>query len=72
MSALVPGPVLALLAELSEATTEIINRHWEADEKRTDSTIPSFGFFEVQIRTGDGILARFMEEGVELYPGSAK
>lgn len=65
---LVAAPVLALLAELERTTSEIINRHWDADDKTASPSLKHHDFFEIRVHTGDGLLARFMEEGVDLYP----
>jgi hypothetical protein len=74
MTATVSGIALALLAELERATSEIIERNFAADEKSSgNSRLSDYGPFEVRVYGADGYLARFLEEGVELYPeeGSA-
>ena len=71
MTATVSGIALALLAELEQATSEIIQRHFTADEKRERHTLTHYGPFEVRVYGADGYLARFLEEGVELYPEEA-
>ena len=68
MSVTVSGIILSLLAELESATSEIIERHFAADEKRTSKTLVYYGPFEVRVYGADGYLARFIEEGVDLYP----
>ena len=68
MSTTVSGIALSLLAELESATSEIIERHFVADEKRALQTLIHYGPFEVRVYGADGYLARFMEEGIDLYP----
>ena len=62
------GAALALLVELEAATTEIINRHFDNDEKRDEQHLRHYGSFAVRIYTDNGLTASFMEEGIDLYP----
>ena len=68
MSATIAGSTLSLLAELESSAAEIIERHFAADEKRAIQTLIHYGPFEVRVYGADGCLARFMEEGLEIYP----
>ena len=68
MSATIAGVTLILLAELEQAVSEIIERHFDADEKRDIPTLIHYGPFEVRVYGADGYLARFMEEGIDIYP----
>lgn len=73
----ISSDVLMFLAELEQATTEIITKYYDAseadwDEKGGDAT-KNFRFYApvlVQVITvEDGkVLAKFMEEGVDIYP----
>jgi hypothetical protein len=65
---LVNGAVVALLADLEKATTEIINQHWDRDKNSSEPVLRNHGSFEVRVFTDDGLLARFMEEGIDIYP----
>lgn len=68
MSEMVSGPVLALLAEIDRVTREVIDRHWDADKKTAMPTLVHYGPFGVHVTSVDGVLASFMEEGINLYP----
>ena len=68
MSATIAGVTLSLLAELEQAVTEIIERHCDADDKRDMPTLIHYGPFEVRVYGADGYLARFLEEGIDIYP----
>ena len=61
-----PSSVLALLAEMEQATTQIIERHFAADEKQSEPTLAHWAPFRVEVHTEDGKIAEFMEEGVNL------
>lgn len=65
------GRTLALLVELEAATTEIIERHFANDEKSKEPSLLYAAPFEVRVHSGDGYLARFLEEGIELYPAES-
>jgi len=71
MTVAISGVTLSLLAELESATSEIIERHFTVDQKRTSQTLRHYGPFEVRVYGADGYLARFLEEGVELYPAES-
>lgn len=59
--------VLSLLAELAISSGQIIEKHWDADEK-AENILQHYGPFTVQVHGQDGHLASFMEEGVDFYP----
>lgn len=72
----VPSDVLAFLAELEEFSTTLIEKYFSASEKAnegesglyTNKSFHYFAPFTIEIKTQDGVLARFMEEGIDLYP----
>lgn len=57
----------SLLAELAIETARVIEKHVAADEKATNMLQYHFPF-GVYISSGDGFVASFKEEGIELYP----
>lgn len=59
--------VMSLLAELATSSAEIIERHFEEDAKKEDM-LKHYGPITIEITGEDGLLARFMEEGVDIYP----
>lgn len=59
--------MMALLAELATSSAEIIERHFAEDEKKEDM-LKHFGPLSIEVTGEDGLLARFMEEGVDIYP----
>lgn len=70
MSTILPGPVLALLGELAEASREIINRHGDEDAKKPEleQTLRYWDSLQVQVLSDDRVLAIFWDDGVELEP----
>lgn len=73
---MVPSDVLAFLAELESVSTALINKYYEASEAAsmgeggmyTNKAFHHVAPVTVEVRTQDGLLARFMEEGIVLYP----
>lgn len=65
-----PSAILAMLAEMEQATTAIIETHFAADEARPDSEqiLKHWAPFSVRVFCdgGGGQIAEFVEEGVTL------
>lgn len=75
----VPSDVLAFLAELEQFSTALIEKYYTASEEdiekdalRSTKQFKYYTPMTVQVVTEDGVLARFMEEGVDLYPEDKK
>lgn len=72
----VPSDVLAFLAELEEFSTALIEKYYAASKEAntgdglmvSNKAFHYFAPITVEIRSQDGLLARFMEEGVDIYP----
>ena len=72
----VPSDVLAFVAELESVSTALIEKYYGESEAAsmgeggmyTNKAFHHFAPITVEIRTQDGLLARFMEEGIDLYP----
>lgn len=60
---IISGPLTAMLIELEKETDRIIAKHWEAEP-----TLKYHGPFAVSVTGIDGLIARFMEDGIDLYP----
>ena len=60
----IPGEILRFLADLDEAVTAVIDKHVTTNSKYLQHYAP----IGVNVTTVDGVLASFMEEGVEIYP----
>lgn len=66
----IPSDVLAFLSEFEQLSSELIAKYYEASEKDETGT-KSFEFYapiSVRVFTDEGELARFYEEGVDIYP----
>lgn len=59
--------MMALLAELATSSSEIIERHFRENEKGSDM-LKHYGPLYLEVTGEDGLLARFMEDGVDIYP----
>lgn len=71
----IPSDVLAFLAELEQFSTALIEKYYAASEADIETDVlratKQFKYYTpmtVQVVTDDGVLARFMEEGVDIYP----
>lgn len=76
MSVQLPGDVLSFLAELEEATNLLIEKYYNlsdgVQEAGTNRQFKYFAPISVRVFTGDQELARFYEEGIDLYPEAGK
>lgn len=74
MGTTIPVDVAAFLAELGGVVEEMIERYYA--ESKEDTTLnKSFHHFApitVQVRTSEGLLAQYMEEGIDIYPEERK
>lgn len=77
----IPSDVLMFLAELEQFTTALITKYYDASAADWSNgsleATKNFKFYApitVEVRTAeDGVvLARFMEEGVDIYPDMGK
>lgn len=71
----IPSDVLAFLAELEQFSTALVEKYYAASEAdiennpmRSNKHFKYFAPVTVQVVTEDGLLARFMEEGIDIYP----
>lgn len=68
MSETVPGEVLRFLADMEDAVSAVIDKHVTSDSEYMQHYVP----IGVYVTSIDGVLAQFLEEGVELYPRVAQ
>jgi len=66
---LINGRIAALLADLDREITRVLDKHFAEDAKGED-ILRHHGPFSIQIHGVDGHVASFMEDGIDLYPGS--
>lgn len=71
MGTMINSRMAALLAELDMEVTRVLTKHFDADEK-AENVLQYHGPFTVQISGQDGVIARFMEDGINLYPEAAE
>lgn len=64
MSETAPGEVLRFLADTEDAVSAVIDKHVTSDSEYMQHYVP----IGVYVTSIDGVLAQFLEEGVELYP----
>jgi len=70
MGTVIDSELLAMLVEMEVAVTEILERHYAADEHKEPmrQVLKHYAPFEFQVHTINGYTARFIEEGIEFYP----
>lgn len=66
MATFIDPYMAAFLAELSAEYSKLIDKHWAVE----GSTLQHHAPFGLEFSSVDGVVARFMEEGIELYPES--
>ena len=67
MTTIVDPSLAAYLAELAEAADKILEKHYTRS-KHENNMLQHLTPFTVQVCTEDGVIAQFLEEGIELYP----
>ena len=67
MTTIVDPSLAAYLAELAETADKILEKHYTKSQNE-DNMLRHMAPFTVQVCTEDGVIAQFLEEGIELYP----
>lgn len=67
MGTIINGQMAALLADLDRAVTRVIDKHF-GEDAANGGALQYHGPLTVQISGVDGVIARFMEDGIDLYP----
>lgn len=67
MSAVIPGPILRLAADLERAFDTVLAEHLAKDDSQ-EGWVDIFAPYSIRLYTINGYTAKFWEGGVEFYP----